>query len=369
MQRRRFLQTAFYGAASTFLWNAYGCGQAQNENAQFNLISGCDDQQGNHFVSAFSHKGEQGFQIPVPQRVHDSCASVKHAKVFFFARRPGTEVYVIDTVSGKLQQTIYAHPDRHFYGHGFVSDDQRYLFLTENDFQHGQGVIGVYELGETITKVSEMSSFGIGPHQISLLSDKKTAVVANGGLLTHPDKGRDVLNLDTMQSNLSYVDIHSGKLLEQQLPPYSLMSIRHLSVSKQDQVVVGVQYQGEKSDLIPLVGVHRRGDSIQWLACPEQVLLQLNQYTASVSVNAQGSHALISCPRGNRVTLWNLQQRRFVDYAPIKDVAGLVALESGEWIATSGYGEVLTVQWKQNKLSASIISKLPVRWDNHATLI
>ncbi|MEZ5506729.1 MAG: DUF1513 domain-containing protein [Gammaproteobacteria bacterium] len=69
-------------------------------------------------------------------------------------------------------------------------------------------------------------------------------MIANGGIRTHPSQQREVLNPDTMTPALTYVRVRDGALIESIALPHHQMSLHHLDVAANDQVVVGVQYQG-----------------------------------------------------------------------------------------------------------------------------
>jgi hypothetical protein len=56
-------------------------------------------------------------------------------------------------------------------------------------------VIGVRDASAGYRHIGELPSHGIGPHDLALLSDERTLVVANGGIRTHPDRRREELNL------------------------------------------------------------------------------------------------------------------------------------------------------------------------------
>jgi len=88
-------------------------------------------------------------------------------------------------------------------------------------------------------------------------------VIANGGILTHPDRKREELNLADVQPSLVYVDIELGDLVEERrlAPELHQLSIRHLTVAQKDMVVFGCQYRGPERDLPPLIGFHRRARS------------------------------------------------------------------------------------------------------------
>ena len=84
------------------------------------------------------------------------------------------------------------------------------LFTTENDYNGKRGVLGIRD-SQSLQPVGEYATDGLDPHDVQLLPDGKTLVVANGGIETHPDFGRRKLNLDTMQPSLVYLDSETGK--------------------------------------------------------------------------------------------------------------------------------------------------------------
>ena len=79
-----------------------------------------------------------------------------------------------------------------------------------------RGVIGVRDATAGYRQIGEFSAHGLEPHDIALLADGRTMVIANGGIQTHPDSGDDELNIPDMQPSLVYVDVETGELLEEQ---------------------------------------------------------------------------------------------------------------------------------------------------------
>ncbi len=77
-------------------------------------------------------------------------------------------------------------------------------------------MIGVRDATDGYKQIGEFPAHGLEPHDIALLADGRTMVIANGGIRTHPDRGDDELNLPEMQPSLVYVDIATGDLLEEQ---------------------------------------------------------------------------------------------------------------------------------------------------------
>lgn len=353
--------------------NLHGCSNQPTSEPLFtSVFSGCDDLDGNHYIAQLNSSGEFITRVVVPQRVHGSVFLPQQNRALFFARRPGTHLYSLDTHSGKLVHTLESRNDRHFYGHGVVSNDGHWLYTTESNLSDLSGIIGVYSLNDKnqkIEKVAEFSSGGIGPHQLAVMPDQATLVVANGGMATHPDSGRKVLNQETMAPNLSYLRISDGALLESHTPPHHKMSIRHLDVAGDGKVAFGVQYQGDLTDAVPLVGSHRLGEDIAWLEMPEAFQLRVKQYTASVAVDTEGTVALVSCPRGNLIGCWDLISGLFQQQLNSDDAAGLFRASTGSWVSTTGYGEVSLLTRASANVKLQALSSSLYRWDNHLTVI
>ena len=203
--------------------------------------------------------------VPMPARGHSFAIDAAGGRAVVFGRQPGFFAlgFGLDGAAGPVELDL--PQDRHFFGHGAFFDDGRLLAATENDFDGGRGVLGIYDAsaGGAYRRVGEFDCGGIGPHEVLLLPDGKTLCVANGGILTHPDYGKLELNLDTMRPSLAYLDAASGKLLERvELDPaLHRLSIRHLAVAADGAVWFGCQYMGPAGDRPALVGRHRRGQA------------------------------------------------------------------------------------------------------------
>ncbi len=381
LNRRHFIGKSLSLLAGSALLPLLGCEQKITVNAGGAILSGCDDFSGQHYAACVGVDGNLKFLVPVPQRVHGSLADFNTQVAFFFARRPGNQMYLVDMTTGKLLHTVEAEADRHFYGHGAFNATTGLLYTTENNLTDLSGIIGVYRIDigvgaahEAVTRVGEFSSQGTGPHQLALLSDQTTLVVANGGLQTHPDSGREVLNLEHMDSSLAYLDVRGGTLLEKFLPQHAKMSIRHLDVSVDDRVVIGVQHQGELTDRVPLLASHRRGEPVQWWSMPEPLQLQIKQYIASIAVDEAGQFAMISCPRGNVVTCWDIGRGSLLGVLPSEDAAGLFRARAStgqdpRWEVTNGTGEIYSLNLQDGQMVRRSTHRLDLRWDNHITLI
>lgn len=317
-----------------------------------------------HFAGAFNQRGQLINAVQLPARGHGSTAhpsKIGHA--IMFARRPGNFMMEIDFVNGVITQQIQSLQGQHFFGHGVFSPDGKYLFSVENDFKQGCGQIVVRDSNDYHI-IDRFDSGGVGPHECRLMPNSNTLVIANGGIKTHPQWPRKKLNLDTMSPALTYLDLTSGKIIDEFRLDNHQLSIRHLDVSAQGKVIAGLQYQGAKNDNVPLAISHHGQASLSFLKADDVVWQSLNQYTASVCVDNLNQQVAISSPRGDVITLWDLNSDQFIRKISMRDVAGL-SVANQQVIATNGKGQVLNLRDNQGQFTHFN----DIRWDNHLTTI
>ncbi|WP_444995561.1 DUF1513 domain-containing protein [Aliikangiella sp. IMCC44359] len=347
-----------------------GCWFGAKKNINTTFLSACDIGKNKHAVGLFDSSGKILFITPTPGRCHGSVPHLsKINKAVVFARRPGDFLLEIDLQTGELSQVIQGKSDRHFYGHGCFSHDGQYLITTENDFIHQRGLVVIRD-ADNYQVLEEFSSGGIGPHECAMLNHNNHLVVANGGILTHPQQARKKLNLSSMQPNLSYIELPSGKLLESFKPDHHQLSIRHLAVSQNDLVVIGLQYQGKRFDRVPLVLSHHGKGELKAHFAPENIQLAMKQYTASVAIDDQSNHAVVTCPRGHIVTLWDLPSGQFKKSIKIRDTAG-VAYDSSQqqFLLTNGFGAINQYQMKNLESFVEVGYRNSLKWDNHLSVM
>ena len=177
---------------------------AKAANTQAPLYASTRKEANGHYSGVIFHPSVGDVAtVTMPERGHDIAVHPLKKEVVIFARRPDTFAVVLSVDNKKLPYWFRAKEGRHFYGHGVFLADGKYLYTTENDYENGTGKIGIRLVSEQYRQIGEISSYGIGPHDLGMLSDGKTLVIANGGMETHPDAGREILNLPTMKPNIS----------------------------------------------------------------------------------------------------------------------------------------------------------------------
>ena len=321
------------------------------------------------FVSGFDRTGAEAFALPLPGRGHAVALHPRKVEAVVFARRPGTFAMAIDLASGEVRARIGSVTDRHFYGHGLFLADGAVLLATENDYAAGQGVIGLYDARDNYRRIGEYRSHGIGPHDIRLLGDGTTLVVANGGILTHPDAPRAKLNLATMAPSLVYLDARTGELLAEARLPRELhqLSIRHLAIGRNGEVAIAMQYEGPSGDLVPLVGVHHGAGDVVLLEGPAEAMRRMRGYCGSAAVDFSGTVLGVSAPRGGLAVFWHLASGRFLSTSEIVDGCGIAPGSApARFVVTSGLGGAFLVDARTGEKRGTAPRLNPGNhWDNH----
>ncbi len=377
--RRQFLlgSVAYLSVAQA---NAYSFIPGKKLPTQL-LLSACTDNNNEHYIAASTIEGEFYYRIPIPERAHDSLYNVKNHHAVYFGRRPSQNIYIIDVINKSLVKTITASEYRHFYGHGVLDNTMQYLYVTENNYKEGKGCIGVYDVNEGYRKVNEFDSDGIGPHQLLLLPDNKTLVVANGGLLKHPSQSKKILNREGFNSCLSYIDTQTGKLLGRYHCAFPKNSLRHMAVNTEGKIFVGAQSYAD-DPTIPLVFSHQ-GENILTPFKAEEFIWQAHQqYTGSLAVNK--NTLAVTSPRGNMISFWDINNNIFLSKNNHNDIAGLLAYYpptteasqshtiKAQFFASTGQGFVLQMGTSSTSFSSGTIIKQnhasEVAWDNHLFL-
>ena len=224
------------------------------------------DAQGAASLALFDEEGRESAAAPLPARAHDCALSPEGAARVVVARRPVSYARALDASTLAPRAASAPPAGSHFYGHGAFCADGARFFATENAFASGDGAIGVYDARRGFARIGEWPSGGVGPHDLALTPDGRFLVVANGGIRTHPDTGRDILNRETMRPNLTLLSVETGEVAAQaELGAEArLSSIRHLALAPDGSAVFACQHEGSPEDATSA----RRGAISARTPCP-----------------------------------------------------------------------------------------------------
>ena len=356
--RRRFLAALVAAGAAPIL---------RARASEVRRLIGCRaDRKGRYLASVFDESGRIRHDVPLPGRGHGFAVQPSTGHVVVFARRPGDWALVLDPATGTVRGRLAATGGRHFYGHGAFSPDGALLYTSENRFEDGSGVIGVWDAASHWRRVREWSSHGVGPHEIRVLGAGARLAVANGGVRTHPDTGRAKLNLESMVSSLAVLDTADGRLVCSASFGTRLrqLSIRHLDVSRNCGIVVAMQHEGSRRDRVPLVAFDRNARLLPAYA-PAELGRRMRQYAGSVSFDASGQFVAVSHPHEGIVSLWASRSAQLLAVADLVDTCGIAhGADAGAFIATGAGGRIARINARTGELTVLAHSE-GSRWDNH----
>ena len=313
---------------------------------------------------------EEAEQLPVGFRGHDAVAHpLRSRRVVLVARHPGREMVEVDLVEGRITRRIRCAKDHVHGGHACFSADGHLLFTAEVDYAKGEGRIIVRDSLD-YRQLAEFPSYGVGPHELLLMPDGKTLAVANGGLLTHPERPGEVLNLHTMTSTLTLIASDSGAQLQAFRVDEPKASIRHLSLSDRGELSVALQMQRAASThqhLAPLAAIYRPERGLEVLHGPEALLWHCEDYMGSTRINNRTRIAGFTSPRGNIALFWHLDRRELVGYHRFHDVCGLAVNPAQDsFLLSNSAGQLRCLDASTLQERPDQALDLPAfAWDNH----
>ncbi len=316
---------------------------------------------GTYALCGIRRDGSQAFQIPLPDRGHAAAAHPSAAEAVAFARRPGTFAITIDCRTGQEIARMTAPFGHHFYGHGAFTADGKHLLTPENDIESGEGRIGIWSRQDGYQRVGEISSGGIGPHEIIRLSDGSFAI-ANGGIKTHPDRGREKLNLDTMRPNLTILaadlTVRDQAMLDETLHQNS---IRHIAAGPDGSIACACQWQGDVFEAPPLLAIYRPGQGLVPAEMDVATSIQAQGYLGSVACTSD--HIAVTSPRGGQAYIFDLGGS-LKETISQPDVCGAASVGDAV-LLSDGLGGLQEL----NARGAHHLNQNALKWDNHLVAI
>lgn len=325
-------------------------------------LAAAKDSAGASWLHGLSAAGESLFQLPLPARGHAAAAHPMRPEAVAFARRPGTFALVIDCARGGIVARLAPPPGRQFNGHGVFSADGSRLYTSEVVADTSEGRLGLWDASQGYRRLAEISTFGIGPHDVRRLPDG-TLVIANGGIRTDP-LDRTKLNLGVMQPNLTYLE-PDGTLQDQIVLPADLHqnSIRHLALLPDGTVAFAMQWEGDPSEAVPLLGLHRRGDPVRLGMTRDEDARAMKGYAGSIAADSAGTEIALTSAKGGVVMIFDAagHQRAILRR---QDVSGVAAAATG-FVVTDGLGVVSAC----DAAGLRPLSEGAMAWDNHLVAI
>jgi len=349
LERRKFLA----GAGLAWLNSLTPAGAEKLLASEVLFASAYKDASGSYGVAILDEAATIVSTHPLPGRGHGFAANPKAQWLVAFARRPGNFAVAMQRRRATAPVVFHTPEDRHFYGHGVFSTDGKLLYAAENAFETGEGVIGIYDASAGFRRISEFPSHGVGPHEIVLMPDGKTLCVANGGIRTHPDQGRQKLNLPTMAPSIALIETKSGTLLSSHTLPAGLhrLSLRHMAVDAGHQVWIGGQYEGDMLDDVPVLARLHPDLGLVSVELENRVATALGKYAGSVAIGNDGATLAVSSPKSGVLIQYDTRTGKTLDMEFDAATCGVQARRNG-FVSSSETGRFGEKRYER-------------AWDNH----
>ncbi|MCA9623183.1 MAG: DUF1513 domain-containing protein [Myxococcales bacterium] len=225
--------------------------------------------------------------------------------------KKGPGACLIDLGEARVLAPITTPPERHFYGHGAFSLAGDVLYTTESYLEDAHRGALVVRDRDSLQELGTVPTFGASPHDCLMLDDGKTMVITNGG---GPLRGGS-------PPSVTYVDLPSGKLLEEVRLSAPRFNTGHLTISKRgDLAVVSAPRDGlpATSPSLGAVSLKAAGKPIVTMRKPKKVVERMRGETLSVLIVEPTHSVYATHPEGNMLTRWSLDDvklsRRYDDF-------------------------------------------------------
>ena len=270
----------------------------------------------------------------------------------------------------QVRTAFTTQPGQHLAGHGTYSANADFIFTPEHDYERERGVVVVRD-ARNFAIVGELDTQGIDPHEVAWLPDRRSLLVANGGIMTHPRSFRRKLNIPTMDPSLCVLNADSGDCKEQWRLPDHLLSIRHVSMTSSGITAVGLQYEGKKQRAPGIVALYRPAEAgkparLRLLTAPAEETPRFQGYVASVAISEAHDLVAAACPYGGGVACWSLRDERYLGFIAASETYGLSRVDDGAILASQRDGTAYGLD--ESRLRSqflNVASDQPIRWDDH----
>jgi hypothetical protein len=303
--------------------------------------------------------GSETFALPLPARGHAGAGHPSEALAVVFARRPGAYALVLDCARGTLRQTLTPPEGRQLNGHGAFLAGGAVLATSEQAADTSAGLVGLWDAEDGFRRVGEVATGGLGPHDVRLLPDGRTLLVANGGIATDP-ADRAKLNLDAMRPSLATLDpLGDGVPAVAELDAgLHQLSIRHLAVRPDGLAAFAMQWEGDPAEVVPLLGLRAPDGALALVEAPEAEAVLMRGYAGSVAWSGEGREVAITSPKGGRAQRFS-PEGAFLGSFARPEACGLAPLPGG-FLLSDGLGGLVRLGEATAPLGATGSA-----WDNH----
>jgi len=253
-----------------------------------------------------------------------------HNRIAVF-EKGGPGACEIDLRENAITRRIQPSTNGAFYGHGAYSPDGKLLYSTEYDRDTYAGRMVIRD-ADDLKVVGDFPTHGEWPHDCTFIDEGRVVAITNGG--GHIDGGAI--------PNVTYVEVPSGKLIDEVTFNNPLINSGHLLVSSDGDLAVAHAmregYHGERA--LGALSLRPSGEQLRTMVTPAIVTSAMLGETLSIVMHEESGIVAATNPYGaggGLVTFWNMKERRFVHRLDIQQPRGVgLTLDKKHWVITFG---------------------------------
>lgn len=333
-RRRRIAAAALLGATGLCL-PAGARAQSGAPGQAVRLGAAWDDSQGRHHVGLLEWLGDQlriVASLEVPTRAH-GLAWEADGRLLATARRPGDWLLRWSPENALPPQWQWTEPDRRTTGHTLRDPEASIVYSIEADLSTSRSLV-VARDAASLEVLAEYPTGGVDAHMPLLTADGEL-LVANGGVPTLPEAGRQRGDMDRMDSSLVLLRrprsgrvaaVEAGERLGQWRLGDRRLSLRHMA--RHAGRTVGIALQAEHDDpasrqAAPLLALFD-GRQLHAVAADRT----LAGYGGDIAATVDGF--AVSATRAGGVARFS-SQGVWLGFEPLTDACALVSDGPGWW--------------------------------------
>jgi hypothetical protein len=254
----------------------------------------------------------------------------KPRRAFLFEKRRGEGggACELDLKEGRVVAALPPAPGCTFYGHGAFARDGAVFFASESRVETKAGQITIRD-GRSSQILGEFPSYGLSPHDCTLVEGGKVMVIANGGGdLQSPDR-----------PCVTYVEVASRKLLDKVYPTNPRLNTAHLAVSKRGDLMV---LSAPREGLVPEdrggLSWRAAGDGSDQLRSLDVPTTQaMAGETLSLAISEAGRLVGTTNPMAGQLAFWDLDGMALRAALPLEKARGIaLSLDGRAFLVTHG---------------------------------
>jgi hypothetical protein len=280
-------------------------------------------------------------RMPLPFEAHSIAVSPRDPDaIAVLPQRPGRRLALCSRRELAISAQVEATPGTYLYGHAVFSGDGSALICTAHDERTGGGLLEVRDARDG-RLLERRTAHGIGPHDLALTADGGAVAVCNWGR-EHGERG-------SADSTVAWIDVASGRLLDETRPTEATAGFRHLCIGVDGTLVLAMELS-TKSTLDACVAICRSRAARVATAAIEPALRAAPAVWRRISLSvatAGDDLAIVTHPEGHAVSFWDLRSATLRALLPVPAPQGVVAVPGAPHILlTTASGRIVAVDRK-----------------------